>query len=84
MEGLDDLGLDVTERRYLRILSEGTSKLNVIASRLGEVRSNVDAVIEPPLLRLGLITKDDNGQRQLTALGREHLLKTCSDGVHLV
>jgi holliday junction DNA helicase RuvB len=84
LEGLDDLGLDITERRYLHILSEGASKLNVIASRLGEVRSNVDAVIEPPLLRLGLITKDDNGQRQLTALGREHLLKTCSDGVHLV
>ena len=84
LEGLDDLGLDVIERRYLHILSQGTNQLNVIASRLGKVRSNIDTVVEPALIRLGLIVKDDRSRRQLTALGHEHLLKTCSDGVHLV
>jgi holliday junction DNA helicase RuvB len=84
LKGLDDLGLNITERRYLQILSQGPNRLNVIASRLGEVPNNIGTVVEPPLLRLGLIEKDDRGRRQLTAMGREHLLKTCSDGVHFV
>ena len=75
LEGLDDLGLGVTERGYLNILSQGASRLNVVASMLGLASRTVSEVVEPPLLRLELIGKDDQGRRQLTVLGREHLLR---------
>lgn len=81
LEGLDDLGLGVTERGYLSILMQGPSRLNVVASMLGLVPRTVAEVVEPPLLRLELIGKDDQGRRQLTALGREHVLKSCHNSV---
>lgn len=77
LEEIDGLGLGPVEQRYLRILAEGDSRLNVIASRLGLPARTVSNVVEPFLLRgpsgQGLIAKDDQGRRQLTALGREHL-----------
>lgn len=73
LEAIDALGLGPTEQQYLRILAEGDSRLNVIASRLGLPPRTVSQVTEPFLLRAGLIAKDDKGRRQLTALGREHL-----------
>ena len=73
LEGIDVLGLGPTEQHYLEILREGTSRLNVIASRLGLPARTVSAVTEPFLIRAGLIDKDDQGRRQLTAKGREHL-----------
>jgi holliday junction DNA helicase RuvB len=84
LEKRDDLGLDVTDRNYLGILAQGASRLNVIASRLGEDHRNVSGVIEPTLLRLGLIGKDERGRRLLTALGREHWERTCQNGVQFV
>lgn len=84
LEGLDDLGLGVTERKYLSILAQGPSRLNVVASMLGLASRTVSEVVEPPLLRLELIGKDEQGRRQLTALGREHLLKSCQHRVNLV
>jgi len=74
LEGIDDLGLGPTEQQYLQILGEGDSRLNVIASRLGLPARTVSQVTEPFLIRAGLVVKDDHGRRQLTALGREHLL----------
>lgn len=73
LEGIDALGLGPTEQQYLSILAEGDSRLNVIASRLGLPPRTVSQVTEPFLLRAGLIVKDDQSRRQLTALGREHL-----------
>jgi Holliday junction DNA helicase RuvB len=73
LEGIDSLGLGPTEQDYLRILAEGDTRLNVIASRLGLPARTVSEVVEPFLLRAGLVTKDDGGRRQLTAEGREHL-----------
>lgn len=73
LEGIDTLGLGPTEQQYLCILAEGDSRLNVIASRLGLPSRTVSQVTEPFLLRAGLIVKDDQSRRQLTALGREHL-----------
>ena len=35
LEGIDSLGLGPIEKQYLRILAEGDSRLNVIASRFG-------------------------------------------------
>jgi Holliday junction DNA helicase RuvB len=74
LEGIDALGLGPVEQEYLRILAEGDSRLNVIASRLGLPPRTVSQVTEPFFIRSALIVKDDNGRRQLTALGRTHLV----------
>lgn len=76
LEGLDDLGLGPTEQKYLEIIAMGISRLNVIASMLGLPSRTVAEVTEPFLIRTGLIVKDDQGRRQLTAKGRAHLLKS--------
>ena len=55
-------------------LAAGVSRLNVLASMLGLPSRTVSQVIEPFLIRAGLVIKDDTGRRQLTALGRGHLL----------
>lgn len=72
LEQIDALGLGPTEQAYLRILAEGDSRLNVIASRLGLPARTISLVTEAFLIRAGLVVKDDQGRRQLTAEGREH------------
>jgi Holliday junction DNA helicase RuvB len=72
LEQIDDLGLGPAERKYLSILSEGPSRLNVIATILGLPTRTVAQVTEQFLVRAGLIDKDKSGLRQLTAKGREH------------
>jgi Holliday junction DNA helicase RuvB len=73
LEQLDNLGLGPTEQRYLRIVADGDSRLNIIASRLGLPPRTVSQVTEGFLLRAELVVKDDQGRRQLTAKGRFHL-----------
>jgi Holliday junction DNA helicase RuvB len=73
LEQIDGLGLGPIEQAYLRIVSEGSSRLNVIASRIGLPARTVSQVTEPFLIRTGLVVKDDQGRRQLTKEGREHL-----------
>jgi Holliday junction DNA helicase RuvB len=73
LEGLDDQGLGPTEQKYLDIIAQGASRLNVIASILGLPSRTVAEVTEPYLIRAGLVVKDDQGRRQLTAEGRDHL-----------
>ena len=75
LEEIDEIGLGPVEQQYLQILSEGASRLNVIASRLGLPARTVAEVSEPFLIRVGLVMKDDQGKRNLTATGREHLSK---------
>jgi Holliday junction DNA helicase RuvB len=73
LEGIDRLGLGPTERQYLDVVAGGASRLNVVASMLGLPARTVSQVVEPYLLRLGLAVKDDQGRRELTAKGRDHL-----------
>jgi Holliday junction DNA helicase RuvB len=73
LEGIDGMGLGPTERQYLRLLIDGASRLNVVASMLGLPTRTVAQVIEPYLLRTGLVVKDDTGRREVTAKGRDHL-----------
>lgn len=73
LEQIDDLGLGPTEQKYLAILGDGAVRLNILSSVLGLPTKTVSEVIEPFLLRLGLVTKDEQSRRNLTALGREHL-----------
>jgi Holliday junction DNA helicase RuvB len=83
LEHLDELGLGPTEQRYLKILAEGASRLNVLASMMGLPPRTVSTVVEPFLLRVGLVVKDDGGRRQITPAGREHLSKSCPTDVQL-
>jgi Holliday junction DNA helicase RuvB len=72
LEQIDELGLGPMEQKYLHILADGNSRLNVIASMLGLPSRTVAEVTEPFLIRAGLLVKDDQGRRQLTAKGRKH------------
>jgi len=73
LEGIDEIGLGPTEQQYLDALAGGASRLNVVASMLGLPARTVSGVIEPFLVRLGFVVKDDQGRRELTGKAREHL-----------
>ena len=81
LEHLDDLGLGPIEQAYLKALADGVSRLNVLTSMLGLPARTVSCVVEPFVLRAGLVVKDDRGRRQLTAHGRAHLFKSCPEDV---
>jgi Holliday junction DNA helicase RuvB len=74
LEGIDSLGLGPVEQEYLRAVADGPTRLNVISSLLGLPGRTISHVSEPFLIRVGLICKDEQGRRNLTAKGREHLL----------
>jgi Holliday junction DNA helicase RuvB len=74
LEQVDGLGLGPVEQQYLRAVADGASRLNVIGSLLGLPTRTIAQVTEPFLMRVGLMCKDDQGRRHLTARGREHLL----------
>jgi Holliday junction DNA helicase RuvB len=76
LEQIDALGLGPTEQQYLAALASGASRLNVLASLLGLPVRTVSQVTEPFLIRAGLFVKDDQGRRQLTPKGWEHLSRT--------
>jgi len=81
LEQLDALGLGPVEQKYLAIVAEGPTRLNVIASRVGLPTRTISEVTESFLMRAGLICKDEQGRRNLTAEGREHLLNTSKNTV---
>ncbi len=72
LEGLDERGLSVPEQSYLKAVADGATKLGIIASKIAMPASTVQNVVEPYLIRSGFISKDD-GRRELTAMGREHV-----------
>jgi Holliday junction DNA helicase RuvB len=79
LEQIDPLGLGPIEQRYIAILSVGATRLNVLASMLGLPGRTISHVTEPFLIRAGLLSKDDQGRRVLTAEGREHLVRMQTD-----
>lgn len=82
VEGVDPAGLDRLERRYMELLREAKSpvRLNVLATQLALPKRTIEAVIESELIRLGLVTKSDEG-RMLTAAGAAHLSSAPGDNV---
>jgi len=76
LEGLDKLGLNILDRRYLTLLAEHKNnpiRLNVIASRLDFSNpKTVVELIEKYLIRIGFVDKDDKG-RHITPSGLEHI-----------
>ena len=77
LEGIDVLGLDLNQQRVLSFIHEagGPVRLNVLASRLGLPTKTVAEVIEPYLIRQGLLDKSDGG-RVLTTKGLDHVRAT--------
>ena len=71
--GIDDLGLTRPMRAYLDVLVEKGKPLglNTLVSLLGESKDTVEDVIEPYMMRLGLVEKTAKG-REATAAGRAH------------
>jgi Holliday junction DNA helicase RuvB len=74
--GVDMLGLDDLDRRYLRAIIEkydgGPTGLETLASILGEERDTLEDVHEPYLMQIGFINRTGRG-RMATRLAYEHL-----------
>ena len=74
LSGIDSLGLNVaTDLKYLSLLLEGEKPVNVLASHLGLPTRTVTTVIEPFIIRSGLMEKGKQSKRYLTPKGKEHL-----------
>ncbi len=74
--GVDHLGLDGADRRYMTLLAEnyggGPVGVETIAAALSEARDAIEEVIEPFLLQQGLILRTPRG-RMLGAKAWRHL-----------
>ncbi|MDA0222954.1 MAG: Holliday junction branch migration DNA helicase RuvB [Proteobacteria bacterium] len=74
--GVDHLGLDNADRRYLRLIAEaysgGPVGVETLSAALSESRDSVEEVIEPYLLQQGLIQRTPRG-RMLAAKAWRHL-----------
>ncbi|PQO24033.1 Holliday junction branch migration DNA helicase RuvB [Rhodobacteraceae bacterium WD3A24] len=74
--GVDAIGLDGADRRYLSLLAEsyggGPVGIETIAAALSEARDAIEEVIEPFLLQRGLIQRTPRG-RMLAAGAWRHL-----------
>ncbi|MGJ8589088.1 MAG: Holliday junction branch migration DNA helicase RuvB [Yoonia sp.] len=74
--GVDHLGLDNADRRYLRLIAEsyggGPVGVETLSAALSESRDSLEDVIEPYLLQKGLIQRTPRG-RMLAQLAWTHL-----------
>ena len=74
--GVDHLGLDGADRRYLGLLAEhyggGPVGVETIAAALSEARDAIEEVIEPFLLQQGLLLRTPRG-RMLASRAWRHL-----------
>ena len=74
--GVDKLGLDGADRRYLQLIAEqysgGPVGIETISAAISESRDALEEVIEPYLLQLGLIQRTPRG-RMLASGGWKHL-----------
>ncbi|MFK7789670.1 MAG: Holliday junction branch migration DNA helicase RuvB [Phycisphaeraceae bacterium] len=76
LEGVDRLGLDELDRKYLRCIAEvyegGPVGLEAVAATLGDDAGTLEQAVEPFLLQIGFLARTRKG-RQLTRAGAEHL-----------
>jgi holliday junction DNA helicase RuvB len=74
--GVDDLGLDSQDRRYLKLIAEsylgGPVGVETLSAALSEARDAIEEVVEPYLLQQGLIQRTPRG-RMLTIAAFRHL-----------
>ncbi|BBD99264.1 Holliday junction branch migration DNA helicase RuvB [Sphingobium amiense] len=73
---VDQLGLDLMDRRYLMMIADiyrgGPVGVETLAAGLSEARDTIEEVIEPYLIQLGLIARTARG-RCLNGPGWKHL-----------
>ena len=73
---VDQLGLDLMDRRYLMMIADiyrgGPVGVETLAAGLSEARDTIEEVIEPYLIQLGLIKRTARG-RCLNGPGWKHL-----------
>ena len=76
MQGIDELGLDGFDRKYLetiqRVFAGGPVGIEAIAHTMSTASDTLEDDVEPYLLRCELIVRTPRGRR-LTAKGDEHL-----------
>ena len=76
LEGVDELGLDEIDRKYLGVLADvyegGPAGLEAIAATMGGDAGTLEDVVEPYLLQIGFLSRTPRG-RKLTAAGAAHL-----------
>ena len=81
--GVDHLGLDGADRRYLRLIAEnyagGPVGVETLSAALSEARDAIEEVIEPFLLQQGLIQRTPRG-RMLAGKAWMHLGMTAPKG----
>ena len=74
--GVDDLGLDDMDRKYLKTLIEkfggGPVGVETIAASISEDSDSIEDVIEPFMLQLGFLERTPRG-RMATPLAYQHL-----------
>jgi len=76
MMDIDELGLDETDRKILKIIIEkfsgGPVGLNTLAAATSEEMETLEDIYEPFLMQLGFLHRTPRG-RTVTKLGYEHL-----------
>ncbi|MGB0768756.1 MAG: Holliday junction branch migration DNA helicase RuvB [Phycisphaeraceae bacterium] len=76
LEGVDPLGLDELDRKYLRCIAKvyqgGPVGLEAVAATLGDDAGTLEQAVEPFLLQIGFLARTRKG-RQLTQAAAEHL-----------
>ena len=72
--GIDHLGLDALDRRYLVLVADRPVGIEAICAELGEDKSTIEGPVETWLLQASLIKRGGNG-RVATEAGRKHLME---------
>ena len=76
LEGIDALGLDPLDRKYLQVIGRtyvgGPVGLEAVAATMGEDSGTLEDLVEPYLLQIGFLARTRKG-RQLTRAGGEHV-----------
>jgi len=74
--GIDELGLDATDRKILTVISEnfngGPVGLKSIAAAIAEEEETIEDVYEPYLMQIGFLARTSRG-RMITDLAVKHL-----------
>jgi holliday junction DNA helicase RuvB len=83
LEGIDAMGLDELDRRYMRTIGTtyqgGPVGVEAVAATLNEDAGTLESVVEPYLLQLGFVARMRRG-RMLTAVGAAHVGGGCRAG----
>ncbi len=74
--GVDHLGLDSNDRKYLKIVADhyggGPVGIETISAAMSEVKDTIEDVVEPYLMQAGFISRTPRG-RMITNLAWKHL-----------